>query len=75
MRQQIEVKLVAVIEEPALTEKILKHIGLDPQPPPLAKNAVGGIVWRGLILSIGQRYRGRGGGGGGCANARWRTPG
>ena len=27
-------KLIAVIEEPAVSEKILKHIGLDPQPPP-----------------------------------------
>jgi len=29
-----KLKLVAVIEEPAVIEKILKHIGLDPQPPP-----------------------------------------
>ena len=32
-----KLKLVAVIEEPAVIEKILKHIGLDPQPPPRAK--------------------------------------
>ncbi len=31
-----KLKLVAVIEEPAVIEKILKHIGLDPQPPPIA---------------------------------------
>jgi hypothetical protein len=31
-----KLKLVAVIEEPAVIEKILKHIGLDPQPPPRA---------------------------------------
>ena len=29
-----KLKLVAVIEEPAVIEKILKHIGLDPQQPP-----------------------------------------
>jgi hypothetical protein len=32
-----KLKLIAVIEEPAVIEKILKHIGLDPQPPPRAK--------------------------------------
>jgi hypothetical protein len=32
-----KLKLVAVIEVPAVIEKILKHIGLDPQPPPRAK--------------------------------------
>jgi Putative transposase len=32
-----KLKLVAVIEEVAVIEKILKHIGLDPQPPPRAK--------------------------------------
>ena len=31
-----KLKLIAVIEEPAVIEKILKHIGLDPQPPPIA---------------------------------------
>ncbi len=31
-----QLKLIAVIEEPDVIEKILKHIGLDPQPPPLA---------------------------------------
>ena len=31
-----KLKLVAVIEEPAVIEKILKHIGLDPQPQPRA---------------------------------------
>ena len=29
-----KLKLIAVIEEPTVIEKILKHIGLDPQPPP-----------------------------------------
>ena len=29
-----KLKLIAIIEEPAVIEKILKHIGLDPQPPP-----------------------------------------
>ena len=29
-----KLKLIAVIEEPAVIEKILKHLGLDPQPPP-----------------------------------------
>jgi hypothetical protein len=29
-------KLIAVIEESVVIEKILKHIGLDPQPPPRA---------------------------------------
>ena len=28
-----KLKLIAVIEEPAVIEKILKHIGLDPPPP------------------------------------------
>ena len=32
-----KLKLIAVIEEPAVIEKILKHIGLDPQPPPRAR--------------------------------------
>ena len=32
-----KLKLIAVIEEAAVIEKILKHIGLDPQPPPRAK--------------------------------------
>jgi hypothetical protein len=32
-----KLKLIAVIEEPAVIEKILTHIGLDPQPPPRAK--------------------------------------
>ena len=32
-----KLKLIAVIEEPAVIEKILKHIGLDPQQPPRAK--------------------------------------
>ena len=31
-----KLKLIAIIEEPAVIEKILKHIGLDPQPPPRA---------------------------------------
>lgn len=31
-----KLKLIAVIEEPAVIEKILMHIGPDPQPPPLA---------------------------------------
>ena len=31
-----KLKLIAVIEEPAVIEKILMHIGLDPQPPPIA---------------------------------------
>ncbi len=30
-------KRIAVIEEPAVIEKILMHIALDPQPPPRAK--------------------------------------
>jgi hypothetical protein len=29
-----KLKLIAVIEEQAVIEKILKHIGLDAQPPP-----------------------------------------
>jgi hypothetical protein len=29
-----KLKLIAIIEGPAVIEKILKHIGLDPQPPP-----------------------------------------
>ena len=32
-----KLKLIAVIEEPDVIEKILKHIGLNPQPPPRAK--------------------------------------
>jgi hypothetical protein len=32
-----KLKLIAVIEEAAVIEKILKHIGLDPQPPPREK--------------------------------------
>jgi len=32
-----KLKLIAVIEEPAVIEKILKHIGLDPQPQPRVK--------------------------------------
>ncbi len=32
-----KLKLIAVIEEPDVIEKMLKHIGLDPQPPPLEK--------------------------------------
>ena len=32
-----KLKLIAIIEAPAVIEKILKHIGLDPQPPPRAK--------------------------------------
>ena len=31
-----KLKLIAVIEEPAVIEKILMHIGLDPRPPPIA---------------------------------------
>ncbi len=31
-----KLKLVAIIEEPAVIEKILKQIGLAPQPPPRA---------------------------------------
>jgi hypothetical protein len=31
-----KLKLIAVIEEPAVIRKILAHIGLDPQPPPVA---------------------------------------
>ena len=31
-----KLKLIAVIEEPAVIGKILKHIGLDPRPPPIA---------------------------------------
>ena len=30
-----KLKIIAVIEEPDVIEKILKHIGLDPQPPPI----------------------------------------
>ena len=29
-----KLKRIAIIEEAAVIEKILKHIGLDPQPPP-----------------------------------------
>jgi Putative transposase len=29
-----KLKLIAVIEEPAVIEKILMHLGLSPQPPP-----------------------------------------
>ena len=32
-----KLKLIAVIEEPAVIEKILTHLGLSPQPPPRAK--------------------------------------
>ena len=32
-----QLKLIAVIKEPDVIEKILKHIGLDPQQPPRAK--------------------------------------
>ena len=32
-----KLKIIAVIEQPDVIEKILKHIGLDPQPPPRAK--------------------------------------
>ncbi len=31
-----KLKLIAVIEEPDVIRKILAHIGLDPQPPPVA---------------------------------------
>ena len=31
-----KLKLIAVIEEPAVIEKILTHLGLSPQPPPIA---------------------------------------
>ena len=31
-----KLKLIAVIEEPAVIEKILTHLGLSPQPPPRA---------------------------------------
>jgi hypothetical protein len=31
-----KLKLVAVIEEPAVIGNILAHLGLDPQPPPIA---------------------------------------
>jgi hypothetical protein len=42
-----KLKLIAVIEEPAVIEKILKHIGLDAQPPPREK------AWRvGLFQEI-----------------------
>lgn len=29
-----KLKLIAIIEQPDVIEKILKHLGLDPQPPP-----------------------------------------
>ena len=32
-----KLKLIAVIEEPAVIEKILTHLGLSPQPPLRAK--------------------------------------
>jgi len=32
-----KLKLIAAIEEPAVFEKILQHIGLDPKAPPRAK--------------------------------------
>jgi Putative transposase/Transposase zinc-binding domain len=32
-----KLKLIAVIEEPAVIDKILTHLGLSPQPPPRAK--------------------------------------
>ena len=31
-----KLKLIAVIEEPAVIEKIHTHLGLSPQPPPIA---------------------------------------
>ncbi len=31
-----KLKVIAVIEQPDVIEKILKHLGLDPQPPPIA---------------------------------------
>mgnify|MGYP003349939221 CR=1 FL=1 len=31
-----KLKFIAVIEQPDVIEKILKHLGLDPQPPPIA---------------------------------------
>jgi hypothetical protein len=31
-----KLKLIAVIEQAHVIEKILKHIGLDPRPPPTA---------------------------------------
>ena len=31
-----KLKHIAVIEEPAVIEKILTHLGLSPQPPPIA---------------------------------------
>ena len=31
-----KLKFVAVIEQPEVIEKLLKHIGLSPQPPPIA---------------------------------------
>ncbi len=31
-----KLKPITIIEEPSVIEKILKHIGLDPQPPPRA---------------------------------------
>ena len=32
-----KLKLIAVIEEPAVIEKILTHLALSPQPPPRAR--------------------------------------
>ena len=31
-----KLKFIAVIEQPEVIEKILKHLGLDPQPPPIS---------------------------------------
>jgi hypothetical protein len=31
-----KLKVIAMIEEPVVIETILKHIGLDPEPPPRA---------------------------------------
>ncbi len=30
-----KLKLIALIEEPVVIKKMLKHLGLDPQPPPI----------------------------------------
>jgi Putative transposase len=42
-----KLKLVAVIEEPAVIEKILTHLGLSPQPPPRtpARKREGLLAW------------------------------
>ena len=34
-----KLKFIAVIEQPDVIEKILKHLGLDPQPPPYAPSS------------------------------------